>query len=170
MNIAIIGMMGTGKSHVGSLLAKKLSYELIDIDTIVEKSERKKIADIFAECGEEYFRSCETRTLEKAVSGEGAVISCGGGIVTRARNVELLEKCFTIRLVAKAETIYNRVTSNANRPLLKNNLTVQGIATILQRREEKYSKASKLDIVTDDKNVTEVVEEIFDKLKERNIV
>jgi len=80
MTIYIIGMMGSGKSTIGKRLAENIEYPFIDLDSYIKKEGNKTIENIFQNYGEEYFRELETKSL-KAIMNDGAVISCGGGIV-----------------------------------------------------------------------------------------
>ncbi len=99
-NIILVGMPGSGKSTVASLLAEMTGRELIDTDGEIVKREKKTIPEIFSENGEEYFRSCESKVAEEAGKMSGKIISSGGGIVTRPENLDALRqngKIFFIR-------------------------------------------------------------------------
>lgn len=91
-NIVLVGMPGCGKSTVGALLAEKLGRPVLDADEEVVRIAGKSIPDIFAQDGEEVFRSYETSALDTLGKGSGAVIATGGGCVTRARNYPLLHQ------------------------------------------------------------------------------
>ena len=81
--VALVGFMGSGKSTVGRLLARRLGWRLIDLDREIEARDGRRIPDIFSSCGETYFRELESRLLDEALagktSGRPCVISCGGG-------------------------------------------------------------------------------------------
>lgn len=82
-NIVLIGMMGCGKTTIGTLLAKKLYRELVDTDVMIEEKEGCSIPEIFAAKGEGYFRELE-RSVAVRLGGEsGLVIACGGGLPLR---------------------------------------------------------------------------------------
>src|SRR5437867_1568602 len=92
-NIFLIGLSGSGKSTVGGILAERLSKPFYDIDVLIEKECGKPIPAIFAQDGEDYFRSCESHILaEIAQTEEDAVIATGGGIVTRPENRSLMRR------------------------------------------------------------------------------
>ena len=91
-NVVLIGMPGCGKSTVAALLAKKLGRTVLDADEEVVRLAGKPIPDIFAQNGEDVFRSYETAALENLGKGSGAVIATGGGCVTRMRNYPLLHQ------------------------------------------------------------------------------
>ena len=91
-NIILIGMPGCGKSTVGALLAEKLGRPLLEADAEIEKAAGRSIPEIFARGGEESFRRIETEVLRELGKRSGAVISTGGGCVTREENYELLHQ------------------------------------------------------------------------------
>ena len=84
-NIYLIGMMGSGKSTVGKLLAEKMQMTFIDLDEIIEASAQKTVRVIFEQDGELHFRKLESEALVN-VNQENSVISCGGGIILDESN------------------------------------------------------------------------------------
>ena len=78
-NLVLIGMMSSGKSTIGELLAKKLNFKFFDIDKIIENETRMKITEIFKIKGENFFRNLEEKTTIKLLNFSGVVISLGGG-------------------------------------------------------------------------------------------
>ena len=91
-NIILIGMPGGGKTTVGKLVAKKLGREFVDIDDHISSTAGKAIPDIFADDGEEAFRTLETQVTGEICKESGRVVACGGGVVTRSRNYDLLHQ------------------------------------------------------------------------------
>ena len=88
--ICIIGMPGSGKSTIGSLLSEKLKYRFIDLDNEIEINTGLKIKEIFKDMGEDSFRKIETDTLNKLIHKDRIVISTGGGTIIK--NEEILKK------------------------------------------------------------------------------
>ncbi len=120
MNIVLCGFMGCGKTTVGKIIAKRLDGDFIDTDSLIEKEEGKKIADIFAESGEEYFRECEHKACAKLAKGDKAIIATGGGAMTFERNAKLFaDGAVIIFIDADYSTIMRRIGKDAGRPLLK---------------------------------------------------
>ena len=78
-NIYIVGFMGTGKTAVGKVLAKRMGLKFIDLDDRIEETQGSKIADIFAKKGEAYFREAEAKALQDIAAQTGLVAACGGG-------------------------------------------------------------------------------------------
>lgn len=124
-NFVFIGMPGAGKTTIGSIVASELGREFYDVDEMIVAMEGKSIPEIFAEGGEEAFRRCETEVIAELSKVTGAVIACGGGVVTREENYYLLaengriiflERDISqlsaegrpISLAVPAEVLYNR--------------------------------------------------------------
>ena len=165
-NIVLIGFMGTGKSTVSELLKRRFAMEVVEMDQIIEERQEMSISDIFATYGEEYFRDLETNLLIEMQSQKNMVISCGGGVPMRERNVvEMKKNGRVVLLTAKPETILNRVKNNHNRPLLEGNKNVDFIADLMEKRREKYQTAADIVIETDGKSGLEICEELVKKLK-----
>ena len=92
LNVILIGMPGSGKSAIGKLLSEKTGKPLIDTDAEIEKTEGKKIPEIFKEKGEEYFRKAESRAIAEAGKRQGGIIATGGGCVTKKENYYALKQ------------------------------------------------------------------------------
>lgn len=90
-NIVLTGMPGSGKSTIGKALAEKLGKEFVDTDDLIVSSEGKQISDIFACCGEKYFRDVETAAIKDISCKNGYVIATGGGAVLRSENIDYLK-------------------------------------------------------------------------------
>lgn len=165
MNIALIGMMGAGKTTISKLLIQKLSgFSFVDTDDLIVKSEKMSINDIFALKGEEYFRKIESEALASILFNDNQIISTGGGIVKSSTNLELLkEKSIIFYLKASVDTLYERVKNNKERPLLNDSDILKKIELLLCERKRLYEKAHFV-IDTDGKSLNLVVSEIIEKL------
>ncbi|MCD6317744.1 3-dehydroquinate synthase [Candidatus Aerophobetes bacterium] len=170
MNIVLVGFMGTGKSRIGKLLARRLGMEYLDTDEIIEKRERKSIYQIFKEEGEDYFRKVESEVVEKVAKLNGYVIATGGGVVLKQVNVNFLrKKGFIICLTAEPQIIWQRVKHNNQRPLLSGfSNPREKVRKLLNRRAPFYSKA---DITIDTSYLSEekVVDKIVNSLPKERI-
>ena len=91
-NIVLIGMPGCGKSTIGNILSQKLGRELVDTDDMIVRSHGIAIPEIFAQKGEEYFRSAESAAIKEISARQGLIIATGGGAVLRRENVEILRE------------------------------------------------------------------------------
>ena len=142
-NIVLVGFMGTGKTTVGRAIAKKLGIQFIDTDDVIEQKNQVKIADLFAEHGEPYFRDLESQAVQEVAKMDNQVVSTGGGVVLRLSNLERLKQNGRIFcLTATSQTIWCRVRGNADRPLLKSANPLRHIETLLQQHAPYYALAA----------------------------
>lgn len=159
--IVLIGMMGSGKTTIGKLLGEKLTLRSIDIDVIIEQNEKRTVSEIFQNEGEKYFRNIERETIKKIFTNKDLIISLGGGAFEDQLTQELLLKNSTvIYLKTSPNVILERIKNNTNRPLLKNQMTVEKIQSIILQRQKNYELAN-ITILTDNKNTDKIVKEIL---------
>ena len=119
--VALIGYMCCGKTTLAEALWQRYGVAYIDIDSAVEREAAQTVTELFASEGEAAFRERESRALQRAVSGSPVVISCGGGLVCLAANVETLRRgrALTVWLQASRERIVERLMLyGAGRPLV----------------------------------------------------
>ncbi len=140
--IALTGMMGSGKTATGKILAQILGYDFIDTDKLIENSQNKTIFEIFNEYGEQFFRKLEANSILNLSDKENVVVALGGGAFENetTRNF-LLENSVVIYLEATPECIFERIKGDITRPLLHKNFSVETIDFILKKRENNYKKA-----------------------------
>ena len=159
-NIFLIGFMGAGKSTISDYLKNALAMDVVEMDQCIVERQGMSISDIFETYGEEYFRELETNLLIEMQSQSNVVVSCGGGVPMRERNVvEMKKNGRVVLLTAKPETILERVKDNHDRPLLENNKTVPFIADLMEKRRAKYEAAADIVIETDGKSELEICED-----------
>ena len=159
-NLVLIGMMGAGKSTIGSILAKKIDYEFIDIDDKIEKFQRMEIAKIFKIKGEENFRNIEEKISIKYLRDNGKVIALGGGAFLNKNIQSLIAKNHvSFWLNWKNITIIRRIRRNRKRPLA-NKLGDEDIKKLIINRNEFYAKAD-YKIECENKTKLEIVEKII---------
>lgn len=159
-------MMGSGKSVTGKALAAFLDYEFTDLDTEIEKKEKKKISEIFAESGEPYFRSIEAAVLQEQSAKSERVFATGGGIVLREENVHCMKASGVVVLLkASAETLWQRVRYSKDRPLLNKPDPFGALQQILSDREAIYEKACDLAVETDGQIAEDVARDILELLR-----
>ena len=164
-NVILTGFMGTGKSSVGKLLAMRLDYRYIDLDTLIVADAGISINEIFAGEGERGFRNRESRMLESLESEKGIVLSTGGGAVIAELNRALLHDIgVVVNLFASAEEITRRLRHEHDRPLLNDDKSLERIETLIALREPYYADAD-IRINTTFKSVAEIVDEILIRLK-----
>lgn len=167
--IVIIGMMGSGKTTLGKILSEKTGISSIDIDELIEQNEGSTISDIFKNKGEEYFRTLEAQTIKDLTnSTEKQILSLGGGAFENPQIRELLlNNSIVIYLETAPVEILKRIQQTDNRPLLKNNMTIEKITEITNKRKDNYNLAHHK-ILTDGKSPSKIAEEILGVLEWKN--
>ncbi len=164
-NLILVGFMGCGKSTIGRQLSKALGYPLIDTDARIVAQQKRSIADIFEQEGEESFRDLETQTLQDLRDDRchKRIIATGGGTVLRKENQDLLRELgFVVWLVAQPETILERTSRNKERPLLQTEDPAATIAQMLQERDEHYRKSAHLVLETTSLDFSEITTGIIE--------
>lgn len=145
-NIILLGYMGAGKTSVGKVMAKKTGMEFYDLDWYIEERFRRKVADLFAQKGEDGFRDIEHRMLHEVAEFENVVLALGGGTPCFFDNMDYANRCgITVFLDASPETIVRHLSiSHTVRPLLRDYHGDALIAHIQQQIAQRmpfYSKA-----------------------------
>jgi shikimate kinase/chorismate mutase len=166
-NIVLIGFMGAGKTTVSEYLSNMFAMKVAEMDQIIAEREQMSIPDIFSTYGEEYFRNRETQLLIKLQSESNMVISCGGGVAMRERNVaEMKKNGRVVLLTASPEVVYSRIKDADDRPVLYGKKNVEGISELMEQRRKKYEAAADIVIRTDHKSVPQICEELVQRLTE----
>lgn len=164
-NILLTGFMGTGKTTISHELHFMTRMEEIDLDAYIVEKAGCSINEIFEQQGEQFFRNLETESLKEILNKTDFILSCGGGTVLRAENVELMKQNGKIVLLtAEPQTIYDRVKNNNERPLLNQNMSIEYIAQLLEKRKDAYFQAADIVIRTDEKNIADICQEILNKI------
>jgi shikimate kinase len=167
MLLFLIGFMGSGKSTLGKRLAKKIDYEFIDMDELLEQQEGMSVTDIFEQKGEEYFRQKETELIQQFDPEHNKVIATGGGSPCFKQNMEIMNhKGITIYLRMTPAGLVNRLRNATElRPLLKNLTTdeqlLEYISGKLQNRDPYYL-LSKCIIKAENVKPEHVISLVFD--------
>ena len=163
-SIFLIGMMGSGKSSTGPILAEILKYKYVDLDVLIEKLTKKTIDKVFSDEGEEYFRGLETQCLQEIIKLPSVVVSTGGGVVLKKENWGILRQGIIVWLDINKEIALNRLNSKDNiRPLLKGNIDVK-YEEIFETRKDIYAQAD-LRVEINNEGVKKVAEKILNALK-----
>ena len=140
-NLIFLGMMGAGKTSVGSIVSKRLKLNFVDIDQKIEKELGLKIPKIFETKGENYFRKIEESITLKCLKFDNAVISLGGGgFVNKNIRKEVLKNHLSFWLNWKNEILLNRIKNSSKRPLASR-ASDSEIMNLIKKRVNIYSKA-----------------------------
>ena len=155
-NICLIGLMGSGKSVIGKLLAQELRLRHYDSDKLIEKKLNKSINQIFKDQGESYFRDVEEDIVLSLLVKKNCVISLGGGsILSELTRKALFINSFSVYLNVDIEILYERLKKSKKRPLINNKDIKEKLIHLTQERNKYYRKANL--IVNNLKNTEEVL-------------
>jgi len=140
--IALVGLMGVGKSTVGRRLAARLGLPFADGDDEIERAAGMSVSEIFATMGEAAFRDGEARVMRRLLEGPRMVMATGGGAVLNTETRELL-KVNTVMVWLKADlkTVANRVQRRDTRPLLRGKDALQALTAMAEVRYPVYEQA-----------------------------
>lgn len=157
--IYLLGFMGSGKSTVGTLLARELDWPFIDLDATIEAGQGVTIREIFDHTGEAFFREIERAALTEASKTEPAVIALGGGTFVQKSNLEFIREMggTTVWLDCPLEELRRRCEGMNNRPLFRDPAS---FAQLLDQRLPYY-RLAEYRVSTEGKAPEEVVEQIL---------
>ena len=136
-NIAIIGHMGSGKSKIGKILAKKFNIEHIDTDAEIVRYANLSINEIFEMKGEKFFRKTEEKIISNLITKKNVILSLGGGSILQSKiRKKLIKNSLSLFLDVHLSELKRRLSNSYNRPLLKGvNLTKKIKELDTQRRK-----------------------------------
>jgi shikimate kinase len=165
--IALVGMMGVGKTTIGLKLSEKLGIYFIDSDQEIEDNQQKTIAAIFDDEGEEYFRKIETKIIAEIIKrDEPMVLSLGGGSLNDPKTMELIkQKAITVWLYAEMEVILHRASNKNTRPLLNTGDKRTILANLIKQRYPIYEQ-SDIKVDTSKENHDIIVSDIIKHIKD----
>jgi shikimate kinase len=164
--VALVGMMGAGKSSVGRRLASRLDVSFHDADTAIESAAGCTVSQIFERYGESAFRDGERKVIARLLSEPAHVLATGGGaFIDQATRAELKQRAVTIWLKAPVELLLARTQRRDTRPLLRNGDPRATLERLLEERAPVYALA---DFTVDSREGphTAVVEHIVAMLSE----
>jgi len=171
--ITFIGMMGTGKSKFGRLIAKRYNFNFYDIDLLIEKKFNNTIFTLFQENGENFFRKVEESIIKELVfnisqSNQNSVISLGGGgFDNKNTRTLLLKKSHVIWLNTPVETLIDRVGDGSKRPMIRGNVK-KSISELLKKRIKFYSLCHD-QLNTNKLNQNQIIEQISRIISNQNL-
>jgi len=163
-NIFLIGMMGSGKSQTGPVLAKMINYAFVDTDDVIEKASKQSITSIFEKDGEKVFRDVEKKVLKEISQHHSLVIATGGGLVTLPENWGILHQGIVVWLDLDLKRSIKRLESDKKkRPLLIGDDLAENFSQIYEIRKPIYLE-SDLRIEVEDQSPYEVASMIAEHL------
>jgi len=140
--VVLVGMMGAGKTAVGTQLARLLAVPFLDSDSEIERAADRSVAEIFARDGEPFFRARESEVLARLLSGAPAILSTGGGAFLSDHNRGLIDaQGVSVWLRADIGLLWQRVRSKSTRPLLRTADPLGTLTALLAARAPLYDLA-----------------------------
>jgi shikimate kinase len=157
--IYLVGFMGAGKSSVGTILAQRVGWPFVDLDTVIEAGQGATIRQIFEQAGEPFFRQVEHAALVEVAKRAPAVIALGGGTFVQRPNLELVRQTCgaTIWLDCPIEELWERCLAMDNRPLFRDR---ESFFKLFEQRLPYYRQAE-FRIATGGCSPEEIVQEIL---------
>jgi shikimate kinase len=160
----LVGMMGSGKSTVGSQVAARLHLDFVDTDLLVTAVTDSTITDLWTTAGEESFRRLESQMIASAAAGEPVVVATGGGVVLDEANIAAMRGSgLVVWLKASPEVLARRVGRDSTRPLLaSSDDPVEALRSLLAEREARYVEAAHAIVDTDDRPLSKIVQRVME--------
>ncbi|PKO19353.1 hypothetical protein CVU37_03955 [candidate division BRC1 bacterium HGW-BRC1-1] len=169
-NIVLIGLMGSGKTSVGRLVAQRTGREFIDVDQAICDRTGLTIPEIFADRGENAFRDLETESLNELKAATYAVIATGGGAVVRPENRAIMQQLGTVFwLDAPPAVLYDRIGEDKNRPMIQGGDPLKKLTELMARRREFYAETSHVHLDTTELTPEEIVDRIVQELGDKSL-
>lgn len=167
--VFLIGFMGAGKTSIARRFARNYGLASIDLDVYVIRQVGKDIKEIFEDDGEEAFRQIEMQALKDIVEmNDNLLISCGGGIVTKQENLEIMEKHgIVVHLKVTVDQAAERISNTSSRPLFDN---IDNARARCEERLPLYEKAADITIDTGGKSMGKIANELKCALEEKGIL
>lgn len=163
--VALVGLMGVGKTTIGRRLAEYFSLPFVDADEEIEKAAGQSVADIFAHYGEAAFRDGEQKVIARLLEGETRVLATGGGALTHPKTREGLKaKAITLWLRTDIKVLARRVANKPHRPLLRERNPMDVLKEHMKTRYPLFEMAD-LVVDTGDHSHVKTVELVLDALK-----
>ncbi|MEI7904232.1 MAG: shikimate kinase [Candidatus Firestonebacteria bacterium] len=169
-SVAIFGIMASGKTSSGRLLAKKMGYRFYDTDKFIEEDAGMTVQEIFQKKGESFFRKLESRVIKDLSSKKKCVIALGGGAITVPGNIRALKDCFIVSLLSSAAAIIRRTENDDSRPLLNVSARRKNIKELIEKRKPLYLRHAELVIDTSNLNPAEIASKMSTFIKSKQVL
>ena len=167
--VALVGMMGSGKSAIGTALAKRLDVPFLDSDAEIERAANMTIAEIFEAYDEAFFREKEAQVIARLLETERGILSTGGGAYLRAENRESIARFgVAVWLRADIDLLWNRVRHKTTRPLLLTDNPRATLEELCEQRVPEYAKAELVVDARDDYSIEQMTDQVIEVLLGRS--
>ena len=167
--VALVGMMGSGKSAIGKIVSSVLDIPFRDADVEIERAAKLSIPEIFERHGEEFFRDKEDQVIKRLLNEKCCILATGGGAFMNEKiRASIKEQGVSVWLNADLETLWNRVKHKRSRPLLRTNNPRETLANIHTDRFKTYSLADIIIDSHDKSSLEEMAKLVIKSLLDRN--
>jgi len=164
--VVLIGMMGAGKTAVGTALARLLGVPFLDSDEEIVRAAQMSVAEIFARDGEPFFRARETEVLARLLNGPPCILSTGGGAFLADQNRRAISQFgVAVWLRADLDLLWQRVRHKATRPLLRTPDPKGTLAALLAARAPVYGLADVVVAARPDYSIEQMAEQVIAALR-----
>jgi shikimate kinase len=169
--VVMVGMMGAGKTAVGTQLARQLGVPFLDSDEEIVRAANRSIAEIFARDGEPFFRARETEVLSRLLRGPPSILSTGGGAFLAEANRRMIaEQGVSVWLCAGLDLLWQRVRHKTNRPLLRTENPRETLRALYEARVPVYRLADLTVESRPEYSVDDMAGRVLTALKDRTDV
>jgi shikimate kinase len=160
--LALVGLMGAGKTAVARVLGERLGVAVADLDATIEAAEGRGIGELFEREGEAYFRRREGEVLSKALAAGARVVACGGGVVLDPGNRAFLrDHCDVVWLEVSAAEAARRIGGEGGRPLLAGAPARARLEALLAGRGPLYAEVAHRRVDTETRTPDQVADAIL---------
>ncbi len=167
--VALVGMMGSGKSAIGKIVSSVLDIPFRDADVEIERAAKLSIPEIFERHGEEFFRDKEDQVIKRLLNEKCCILATGGGAFMNEKiRASIKEQGVSVWLNADLETLWNRVKHKRSRPLLRTKNPRETLANIHTHRFKTYSLADIIIDSHDKSSLEEMAKLVIKSLLDRN--
>lgn len=163
--VVMVGMMGAGKTAIGTALARLIGVAFIDSDAEIEKAANMSISEVFESYGEAFFRDKEALVLARLLDGPPCILSTGGGAYLQEANRAIIaERGLAVWLKADRDLLWARVRNKTTRPLLMVPNPRARLFELLEQREPIYAGAGLIVEADANFSVQDMSERVLDAL------
>lgn len=166
VNLYLIGMMGSGKTTIGRLLAKRFGYRFFDTDAVIEQATGQTVSQLFAEAGEAEFRTLETQVLAELSGYTRLAIATGGGIVLKRENWGYLHHGVVVWLDVPVAHLQQRLQTDTTRPLLQTEDPAAKLQALLEQRQTLYAQADVRVTYTTGDTAQQMADQVMQQLQQ----
>tara|TARA_Y100001934_G_scaffold270504_1_gene355514 strand:- start:322 stop:864 length:543 start_codon:yes stop_codon:yes gene_type:complete len=167
--VALVGMMGSGKSAIGKVVSSIIDVPFVDADVEIEKAAKLSISEIFERHGEKFFRDRENQVIKRLLKERPCVLATGGGaFVDEKIRISIKQHGVSVWLNADLETLWKRVKHKKTRPLLRTDNPKETLANIYKKRIETYSLADVIIESRGTSSLEKMANRVINSLLDRN--